>query len=282
MYSYNMLLKDIENLENIKTINIGISYGGRPIPCLHIGNKKGLQIIICAAIHAREHITSKLAIELVKFYKDKKEKLCGGGMYVIPMANPDGVCLCIEGLKSVGSVWDRKNLLKLNNGKEDFSLWKANLNGVDLNVNFDANFGSGISNINYPSAENFTGDRPFSEPETKALRNFTEKIKPACVLCYHCKGEVIYWKFYQQNNLIRDRILADILAKTTGYTLVDEMGSAGGYKDWCIQKLNIPSFTIEVGQDCYSHPFPYSKFKDIFKKNKNVPYELLKNLTDIM
>lgn len=278
MYTYDMLLQDIDNLENVTIQNIGISCGGRPIPCIHIGSKKGRQIIICSAIHAREHITCPLAIMLIKEYQSRINELEGGGIYFIPMANPDGVCLCTQGLGSVKSVWDRKNLLKLNHCSDDFSLWKANLNGVDLNVNFDAGFGTGICNVNYPGAENYIGDRPFSEPETQALFSFTKKVCPSAVISYHCKGEVIYWKYYQQNNLLRDRILAEVLENATGYALVDEMGSAGGYKDWCIKELNIPSFTIEVGNDIYGHPFPYSQFDDIYNKNKEVPSAIFKNL----
>ncbi len=277
MYSYEMLLKDIDGL-NLSVENIGISCGGRPIPCIHTGSKKGAQIIVCGAIHAREHITAALTVNLIRHYGGAE---CGGGIYFIPMANPDGVNLCVQGLNSVKSVWDRRNLLKLNNGSEDFSLWKANINGVDLNVNFDALYGTGAQNIKYPAAENYIGDRPFSEPETCAIRDFTLKVKPAGVVCYHCKGEVIYWKFYQKGSLLRDRILADILANITGYALEDEAGSAGGYKDWCIMRLNIPAFTIEVGNDNFPHPFPYSELDGITAINREVPAALIKNIQNM-
>lgn len=278
MYSYDMMLKDIESINYAEITNIGISYGGKIIPCLHIGSKYGKQLIICSGIHAREHITSLLAIKLLDYYAKREEDLCGCGIYFIPMANPDGVDLCIDGLDSIKSLWDKNNLLKINHGCCDFTLWKANLCGVDLNVNFDAKFGTGIANINFPNSENYIGEYPLSEPETQALAEFTLKINPAAVICYHCKGEVIYWKFYQTNNLLRDTILADILSESTGYALLDETGSAGGYKDWCIQKLNIPAFTIEVGNDTFPHPFPYSEIDNIFNRNKDVPALLLKNL----
>lgn len=279
MYTYHLLLKDIDALSDVVIHNIGISCGGRPIPCIHTGGFKGTQIIVCGAIHAREHITAKLVMEMASYYQNLN--LGSDGIYFIPMANPDGVCLCTEGLKSVKSVWDRKNLTLLNDGCDDFSLWKANLNGVDLNVNFDARFGKGELNVNYAGSENFTGERPFSEPESRALRDFTLKVKPASVVSYHCKGEVIYWKFYQNGSLLRDRILADILSQITGYALVDEGGSAGGYKDWCIEKLGIPSFTIEVGNDCYPHPFPYSELDVIIKQNIDVPKMLIENIKNM-
>jgi predicted deacylase len=274
MYTYETLLKDIDSFKNVSVENIGISWGGRVIPCVHTGSFKGKQIIVCGAIHAREHITARLISIMIGRYSDKIDYR--GGIYFIPMANPDGVDLCIRGLKSVKSVWDRRNLLKINNGRRDFSLWKANLNGVDLNVNFDARYGRGKFNVIYPSSENFIGDRPFSEPESRALRDFTLKVKPSSVLCYHCKGEIIYWKFYQKGNLLRDMIIARALANATGYSLIDdEAESAGGYKDWCIEKLDIPAFTIEVGNDSFPHPFPYSETEQIVGRNMNVPALLL-------
>lgn len=278
MYTYERLLSDIEGLEGVEKLVLGITWGGRVIPCVHLGKKRGRQLIICAAIHAREHITSALSMRLLEECIRRKVELCGWGIYFIPMANPDGVELCIRGLESVKSAWDRENVLKINGGSRDFSLWKANLAGVDLNVNFDARFGTGVCNVFSPAPENYVGEAPFSEPESRALADFTRKVKPSGVISYHCKGEVIYWKFHQQATLLRDRILAEALAAVTGYELVDEMGSAGGYKDWCIQHLGIPSFTIEVGSDDFPHPFPYSELDRIFEQNREVPFTLIKNM----
>ncbi len=52
-------------------------------------------------------------------------------------------------------------------------------------------------------------------------------------------------------------------------------GSVGGYKDWCVEKLHIPAFTIEVGADKYSHPFPYSQLGEIVRQNEDLPRRLL-------
>jgi g-D-glutamyl-meso-diaminopimelate peptidase len=278
MYTYERLLSDIGELEGVERLVLGITWGGRIIPCVHVGSKRGRQLIVCAAIHAREHITAQLAMRLLGECRKRAGELFGWGIYFIPMANPDGVELCIRGTESVRSAWDRENVLKINGGCPDFSLWKANLVGIDLNVNFDARFGTGVSNVFSPAPENYVGEAPFSEPESRALVDFTKKVRPSAVISYHCKGEMIFWKFHQQANLLRDRILAEALAEVTGYELVDEMGSAGGYKDWCIQHLGIPAFTIEVGSDAFTHPFPYSELDRIFEQNRQVPFALIKNM----
>ena len=63
-----------------------------------------------------------------------------------------------------------------------------------------------------------------------------------------------------------DKRGAEIIASATGYKPVIIYGSAGGYKDWCIQKLKIPAYTIECGSDSLEHPIKNIKeLKECFK-----------------
>ena len=150
-------------------------------------------------------------------------------------------------------------------------LYKANGRTVDLNVNFDAHWGTGKSNTISPSSENYIGKSPFSENESRALRDFTLKIKPDFTISYHSKGEEIYYEFFQEKERLKnDFCLAKKIAKTTGYKIVSTPFSAGGYKDWCIEKLKIPSITIEVGGDNLTHPIKKKNLRSIYIKNKNV------------
>ena len=110
-----------------------------------------------------------------------------------------------------------------------------------------------------------------------ALKVFTEEIRPDYTVSYHTKGEEIYWRFFQEGNKEkRDRRLAEILSKTTGYSLKEAEGSVGGYKDWCVETLGIPSFTIEAGLDDLPHPIGEEAFEDILKKNAWAIWELSK------
>lgn len=129
-------------------------------------------------------------------------------------------------------------------------LWKANARGVDLNCNFDADWGSGRLNTRERGGENCIGDSPFSEVETVALKEFTLKVRPYVTFSFHTKGEEIYWEYGGMG----DRRGAEILASATGYKPKIIYGSAGGYKDWCIKKLRIPSYTVECGSDSLTHP----------------------------
>ena len=280
VFTYKDLLLEMEKFCNfgVETGNIGQSVLDQCIPYVFVGKKGGNCLVVQGGIHAREHLTSLLVVCLAKHLVKNSHLLVDGGIYFVPMVNPDGVCLCQPGVDFAPHL--AKQLVKIN-GKhgKDFSLWKANVRGVDLNVNFPANWGKGTSNVFEPSWQNYVGQHPCSEPETKALVDFTNFVKPVATLSYHLKGEEIYWEFGQTGQrLERDKRLAHGISRYTGYSVCTPKGSVGGYKDWCVQSLGIPSFTVEVGSDKFSHPFPYSQFATILKQNLDLPRRLLNSV----
>lgn len=277
MFRYSDLLNEMQMFcdYGVETGIVGESELHQQIPYVFVGKKNGNYMIVQGAIHAREHLTSLLIVCLAKHLVKNSQLPLDGGIYFVPMTNPDGVRLCQEGVGFVTDKQRKSNLLTIN-GSSDFSLWKANADGVDLNVNFDARWGEGAQNGYFKSAQNYVGKCPFSAAETRALKEFTERIKPIVTLSYHLKGEEIYWDFRQTSHRrYRDKRYAEAISKYTGYPIVDLKGSVGGYKDWCIEKLKIPAYTIEVGNDSFSHPFPYSQLSVIVKQNLDLPRKLL-------
>ena len=233
---------------------IGFSEKSRPLYYFCVKKSDFPVVIVQYAIHAREYITTLLALKQIKHFERVGKKGC---VYFIPAVNPDGIYIC-----------EKHN-----------PLYKANANGVDLNVNFDAKWGTGKNNVFIKSASDFVGECPFSEAETRALRAFTLLKQPKSTISYHSKGEEIYWEFFQTGKRRnKDKRLAELLSKETGYKLKSTPFSAGGYKDWCIEKLLISAFTIEVGKDKYCHPLNKSKLKQIYKKNKNVIKVITENV----
>lgn len=279
MFKYFDLLKEIDEFERrgVEVGSIGNSTLGFDTPYIFIGDKNKNCIVVTGAIHAREHITALLVVNQAKHLLKNLDLTLLGGIYFIPMVNVDGVRLCQEGVGFLTDKQLKKNLIKINGGT-DFSLWKANIAGVDLNVNFDARWGQGKSNVFYKAPSNYVGKKPNSEVETKNLVRFTRTVNPLSTVSYHCKGEVIFWRFFQKDKrtLWQHYCLAKSLSQATGYRLIaTEAGSCGGYKDWCIDRLGIPAFTVEVGNDKFSHPYPYDQFEDIYNKNIDVPRRLL-------
>ena len=253
---------------------LGFSLLSEPIYCSHVGSYEGKQAIVQCAIHAREYITSLLGVELARY---AASTLKSGGAYFVYDVDPDGVRLVLDGASYITCDVQRDFLISANGGDSDFSLYKANANAVDLNTNFDAKWGGGAENRRCPSSESFIGYYPMSEREVNILADFTVAIRPDVTISYHTKGEVIYYGFEGQNDasLARDEKTAALLAAVTGYTPILTRNSTGGYKDWCIEKFDIPSFTIEVGSPALPHPLDEGVLPEIFEQNKEVLSALL-------
>ena len=261
------------NCNKSKPFIIGESVLNRFIYAVKFDFESKNTVIIQGCIHAREHITASLICKLIKETEKDFNKLKVMGIpniIFVPMVNPDGVELCYYGIKSANKE-KRNFLLEINKGK-DFSLFKANANGVDLNTNFNAKWGTGRENIKSPSSNGYIGEFPMSEPEVQALCLLTKTVKPIFTISYHAKGQEIYYQFYnKKENVKRDKAIAKIIARSLKYRIVNtESFSSGGYKDWCVQTLEIPAVTIEVGKDSLVHPIKENELEQIYKRNKNI------------
>lgn len=226
--------------------NIGKSYLKKDIYYFKVKKTDYPVFIVQYGIHAREYITSYLAMKQISDFSNHGKR---GTVYFIPSVNPDGISIALK----------------------KYSLYKSNANGVDLNLNFDARFGSGKTNRREFGLDNFIGSKPFSEKESKALRDFTLSVKPNLTISYHAKGQEIYFDFHQsKKDFLRDLYYAYLVASTTGYKIVTGLESSGGYKDWCVEKLKTPAMTIEVGSDELEHPISVQNLPRIYLENQHV------------
>lgn len=225
---------------------IGSTALGTLIPYFAVEKTAQPVVLLQYAIHAREYITTYIGMMQAAHFAATGKR---GKAYFIPAVNIDGISEALYGDKN----------------------YKANARRVDLNVNFDARWGGGAKNVREKSAANYIGEFPFSESETRSLRDFTLSVKPDMTISYHSKGEEIYWEFFQgEKERKRDFRIAEAVSRATGYPLKSAGVSAGGYKDWCIEKLGIPALTIEVGDDRLSHPIGKEYAEEIFIKNRDV------------
>ncbi len=259
---------------------------GRNVRTLVIGNGPR-KVIYAAAWHANEWITTPI---LLKFAEEFAQALKSGGeifgvnagdlaakatVYLVPMVNPDGVDLVTGGIRPESDAWDDAEDIA-----EEFPSipfpngWKANLNGVDLNLQFPAGWLRAreikfTQGFNRPAPRDYVGRAPLSQPEAKAMAGYTEYIDPDLVLAYHAQGKEIYWTFldYQVPGA---RELGEKLARVSGYTLAEppEISSYAGYKDWFIKLFRRPGFTIEAGSG--ENPLPISQFDEIYRDNLGI------------
>lgn len=235
---------------------VGISRLGREIPLYHGG--ENAKVLLVAGTHAREHITCEVLKKLAKSE--------GKGLNIdyLPILNIDGVLLARFGIDSVGNDFLRRKLLSLNKGSEDFSLWKANAFGVDINVNFNADWGEGKYNETVEGSENYIGAIPESEPETQCAVSVLKR-KYSLVVSYHSLGEEVYWGY--ENNF-RHYDEAKKYADYVGYKLKRSENSCGGMKDYYALTNDGLGLTVEIGEEIYGHPYPEDKIDLITEKHK--------------
>ena len=127
MFGYFDLLHEVELFckNGIETGIVGESTLSQHIPYIFVGNKNGNRMIVQGAMHAREHLTALLVVGLAKHLVKNNHLRLDGGIYFVPMTNPDGVRICQEGVGWIADKGLRANLVAMNGGR-DFSLWKAN------------------------------------------------------------------------------------------------------------------------------------------------------------
>ena len=273
-FTYKKMMDVIENVsaENdcVEITELGKTLLGKSIPCLKFG-RGSINILYAAAHHGREWMTSilmmRFAEELCDFYSSKKRYFAldpdyifeSRSVYIIPMLNPDGVDLSINGISPDDPMKER--LIKANNMDNDFSAWQANARGVDLNHNYNAGFEVYKSlekkmGITGPAPTRYSGEYPESEPETKALCGFVRsKGDFLTVISFHTQGEEIYCDFNGRCPP-RGEIIGRMLARYSGYRLAHTEGAAsyGGFKDWYISEFGKPAFTVECGKG--KNPLP--------------------------
>jgi len=245
---------------------------------IKVGNGS-TKILIQATHHAREAITTILLLDQIHYllslyemnYSINNMSIRNLLKYVtfvfVPLVNPDGANLVINGGQFISQKYKYKSYLK----ESLFSCWKANINGVDLNRNYPTMYPSSDS-VTSPSDKFYKGPYYFSEPETCALKHLTEKYNFDGTISYHSSGEVIFWQ-YNQHDIERDLSIANIISNETGYNLEleEEPVVGSGYKDWFIENYQKPGLTIEVSPYIGEKKVPIENYKEIFKRNKNVP-----------
>ena len=266
-----------------KLEEVGVTDFQRPIWMLTIGTGKR-HVLFTAAHHANEWIT---ALVLLKYAEDLADAIQKGGIlfgqrakemadavmiHIIPLVNPDGVDLVTGAMVPESAQYLLARELARKYPAIPFPEgWKANLLGVDLNLNYPAGwlqareikFSQGYTT---PGPRDYVGRAPLDQMETRALADLTEKLDPDLVLAYHSQGKEIYWQF-RDYEVPGAKELGEVMARVSGYTLADTPyeSSFAGYKDWFIQNFRRPGYTVEVGMG--ENPLPLSQFAEIYRDN---------------
>ncbi len=242
--------------------------GGRPLELLQLGDGKR-RVLLTGGHHANESITSLLLWRMLEDYCRGLEKngslygfSCRGlfrrsTLYLVPLVNPDGADLTAGAV----SAEERELAETLAQPQIPFPCgWKANLQGVDLNLNYPARWElAREKKAKSPGPRDFPGFAPLDQPETAALAELVRRIQPDVLGAWHTQGGEIYAE--------GDDRLSRLLAYYSGYNWVPvpEESANAGLRDWFVQEFHRPGFTIEAGRG--ENPLPLSMLPRMYEEN---------------
>ena len=224
---------------------------------------------LIAQMHAREIATGEVAWRWIEKLVDGygtdtavTELMDTTEIWVVPIANPDGVDIVASG--GDDPILQRKNANDTNGNCGD-SL------GIDLNRNSTFEWGNDSTN---PCSETYQGPSAGSEPETQAVEDWLRALHPDqrgenatdpapddardVFITLHSYGEyiIIPWGYTSDvaPNDAQLRSLGASMSESNGYfvgTNDDTVGysTSGTTDDMGYGELGVASFTFEIGPD---------------------------------
>ena len=186
---------------------IGESALGKPLRAVAVGEGPR-RVLFTAAHHANEWITAPLLMKYAETLLaanaagetvsgfPAEEIMFRTRITFVPTVDPDGVDLVTGALPqrlrdNAAAIAARWPQIPFPDG------WKANLEGVDLNLQYPAMWEAArelkyAQGFDGPAPRDYVGPAPLSAPESRALAAFTLALAPDLVLAYHTQGNVIY------------------------------------------------------------------------------------------
>ncbi|UCF07838.1 MAG: hypothetical protein JSW28_09385 [Thermoplasmata archaeon] len=265
--------------------SIGKSHEGRDIWAMKVSDNPLLEedepeIYYNAMHHAREWLTLEVCLYILNYLTDNygtnstiTDIVDNRQIWVVPCVNPDGREYDSPGDDPTNhsnqpAGW-RKN--RRDNGDGSF--------GVDLNRNYGYMWGgAGASDV--PSEVTYRGPAPFSENETRVIRDFVMQHDFVFAISYHTHSQLILYPWGYTYNASEDDVLLDTVAKKMAALITNKAGSAypgytpaqgadlymtsGSDDDWLYGEMGIYSYIFELYPDSSDNDAavtsPYDKF----------------------
>lgn len=277
-----------------KKIVIGKSVQGREIIGLRVSGdlahaETKPAVFFMGGHHAREHLSVETPLRITQWLLEEYTKgnprvvglVNSRDIHVVPAINPDGLEWDVEGGRY--KTW-RKN--RAQNGDGTY--------GVDLNRNYGHGWGTGGSSKD-TSSDVYMGPKPFSEPETQAVKKWVEDHENITVLLsFHTFSKLILYPWGATYDPISDsrarnvhETMAKKMAEWNGYTpqqSSDLYIASGDTTDWSYGEHKIISFTFELdpanngwGAGGF---YPGAKIIDEVVKKNTEPYLYLLEYAD--
>lgn len=278
-YDYNRCMSEIEAVcrrwEGVEMFSIGESVMEKKIYCITLGEGEK-KLFVNGAHHGLEYITSAFLMRFLREFLYADQNGCdllgydikrlknGVKLFVVPMVNPDGVDIAVNGLDITNRY--HRHLISMVGIHSFNKVWQANANGVDINHNYDARW-SVVEKR--PSPSKYSGAYAESEPETRAVCEFVRSMDFDMLMAFHSQGGEIYYDF---DGLAAraDKEVAERLSRASGYPVRIPEGTAsfGGCKDWFIKEFGKSGFTVEMGHG--KNPLPEERLDEFFNDNARI------------
>jgi len=242
-----------------------LTWENRPVNWLRISDNADIneanepEVLMTSLHHAREPLSVSQLIffawYLLENYEtdsEIKQIVDQVELYIVPCINPDGYVYNQESSPGGGGLW-RKN--RRNNGDGTF--------GVDLNRNYGKFWGfDDIGSSSLTNEQTYRGPAPFSEPETRLMKLFTEQHQFVYALNNHSFSNVLIYPYGNEENAqcpdsSSFRNLSEAMCSENHffYGTVPETiyyTGNGGSDDWMygdtLTKPKIFAFTPEFGE----------------------------------
>jgi len=217
---------------------IGKSVLDRPIHAYTFGTGE-TRLLFVGGIHGGYEWNSVLlSYQFIDYLEAHPEAVPSNlRVTVIPSANPDG-------LYDVVGVEGRFALTDIPKGTLS-GVGRFNAHNVDLNRNFDCKWKSeSMWRGNVVSA----GTAPFSEPETRAIRDYVLGYRPVAVIFWHSQSNAVYASECEEGILPETFSLMNSYSRASGYSAIDSFSAyeiTGDAEGW-LASINIPAVTVEL------------------------------------
>jgi murein tripeptide amidase MpaA len=280
------MLLAMESSGVAKVYDIGDTVEGRDIWAVRISDNPDVNevepsILLVGCHHAREWISVEVPLYIAKYLTDNyatnpeiQSLVDNQQIWIVPMLNPDG-----HEYSRTTNRSQRKN--RRDTGSSDPDKW-----GVDLNRNYDYEWGIDILSSGDPDVSTYRGPSAFSEPETRALRDLFLAHTFRSMITYHSYGGMVAytWGYTYEYpaDRCRDRHMSDIMRDLINevhgedYSSEVMMGlTSGDTTDWTYGLFRIPSITMELRPvDGGSNPFELPEDEIVPTCEENLPAAL--------
>lgn len=217
---------------------IGTSVNGQDIVAYHYGTGDQ-EILFVGGIHGGySWNTALVAGEAMNYFEANPTQIPENlKVTIIPVLNPDGL------VDAVGTSTVSFTKAEVSPSSTVQAAARFNANTVDLNRNFDCDW---QSDATWRNTTVSGGNTVFSEPESRAIRNYVLTSKPTAVVAWYSAAGGVFASSCHAGILQETLAITNVFAKASGYPAYENFDFykiTGDMVNW-LAKEKIPAISV--------------------------------------